>query len=163
MESQNAELVKKSIHHKLRLFRELGRDGGLGGDRVWVLLDKSTKKTQNSCAPHVTFPELLDIEVSDLVLVYGKKWKGYFSNGELSPGFHTHDWKNGVFITVSDGAPTGSGNAPKHGVVIDIGSERERKIKGNFRQKERDSQQSKSPDTNVALLGYRNRFTSATN
>ena len=152
MESQNAKLVKNSIHHKLRLFRELGRNGGLGGDRVWVLLDKSTKKTQNSCVPHVTLPELLDIEVSDLVFVYGKIWKGYFSNGELSHGFHTHDWKNGVFISVSDGAPTGSGNVPKHGVVIDIGSEDEIKLKENFRQKERDSQQSASPDTSVRAV-----------
>jgi len=68
----------------------------------------------------MTLPDLLNIKLSDLHLAFGgKKWKDTFSNGELPTGFYTYGWKNGVFITVSDGAPTGSGNAPKGGVVIE--------------------------------------------
>ena len=148
MESQKVERVKKLIQHKLHLFLQLGSDGGLCGDRVWVLLDKSTKKTQKLGALYVSLLKIIGISVSDFEFVYGKKWKGKFlTNGELSPGLYAHGWKNGSFITVSDEPPPGFDNSPEHGLVIGVESENERKVKENFRQKERDSQQSASPDT----------------
>ena len=114
MESQNLDRTKKSIHDKLRLFRELGGKGGLGKGRVWLLLDKSSNKTKKSCQSHMTLPDLLNIKLSNLHLAFGKKWKGsQFTKGELSAGFYTYAWKEDVFVTVSDGAPTGPGNVPK--------------------------------------------------
>ena len=107
---------------------------------MWVMLG----------AVYVSLLEIIGISVSDFEFVYGKKWKGKFStNGELSPGLYAYGWKDGLFITVSNEPPTGFDNSPEHGLVIGVESKNERKIKENFQQKERDSQQSACPDTDA--------------
>ena len=95
--------TKEKVFRLLRAYRALGSDGGLGGDRLWILLDRSSKKVKKNFPDVMTLSDLMGVEEKQLVSLFGKKWKREIKpHCGLGAGVYVYGWWGADWVTVAN-------------------------------------------------------------
>ena len=68
-------------YREMDAFCKLGSDGGLGKDRIWILLDPNTKRAKRDSPDNLTVSELIGIDTTKLAYILKKKWKSMLQSG----------------------------------------------------------------------------------
>ena len=78
---------KKTISLALEAFCNLGMDGGIGEDIVWLIIDDSTAKAKQKCADDLSILEMIGTDNIKMISTFGRKWKTQFqSNSGVGSG-----------------------------------------------------------------------------
>ena len=108
----------------LLAFQKLGSDGGLGGGRIWLLVDTPHSQVHERANTIMSIHELLGFDVAKLKTqkITKRYWKKDFQDGMgigRGRGFVGHRWKDDIFITICDNRSLLKGNdTSDKGVMI---------------------------------------------
>jgi len=122
MESCSPEEAKKHYLAMLLAFRKLGSDGGLGGGRIWLLVDTKRPSGHERANTLMSIHELLGFDVAKLKTqkIIKRYWKKDFQDGMgIGRGFVGRRWKGDIFITICDNSSLLKGHdTPAKGTMI---------------------------------------------
>ena len=122
MESCSPEEAKKHYLAMLLAFRKLGSDGGLGGGRIWLLVDTTRARGHERANTLMSIHELLGFDVAKLKTqkIIKRYWKKDFQDGMgIGRGFVGRRWKDDIFIMICDNSSLLKGHdTPDKGTMI---------------------------------------------
>lgn len=126
MESSFQRLgTTSSVASRLDALWQLGKDGGLGGVRIWWLLDGDNKRARTNHPTALTICDQLYISLELVKKELSNRWiKKFEDPSDLGKLFYVHTWKKSKFVTArEDNDSMYFTDMPQNGKIVTINSE----------------------------------------
>lgn len=99
--SDHSNFDASTVAQRLETLCNLGKDGGLGGERLWWLLYGENTKAKKNHPDAIAIYEQLNTTTASMKKEWGHNWRSKFEDPiSIGKHFYVHQWKGCNFVTI---------------------------------------------------------------